>query len=111
MITIHRNSGLVTLINAFSCEPRAQDDLIKAWRNATEVELGGLPGIVSAALHRSLDGTRVVNYAQWQSAEDWENLTRVGTMKKYFQRMGQFGHPDAHLYEVVYTLDKTGNRN
>lgn len=81
MITIHRNSDLVTLINAFSCEPKFQGDLIKAWHDATEIELGRLPGIVSAALHRSMDGTRVANYAQWRSAEDWENLTRVGTMK------------------------------
>jgi len=110
MITIHRNSGLVTLINAFSCEPKFQGDLVKAWREATEVELGRLSGIVSAALHRSMDGTRVVNYAQWRSAEDWENLTRVGTMKKHFERMGRFGKPDAHLYEVVYTLDRTANR-
>src|SRR5215470_6231181 len=98
MITIQYNSGLVTLINAFSCEPKFQGDLVKA---ATEVELGRLSGIISAALNRSMDGTRVVNYAQWRSAEDWENLTRVGTMKKHFERMGRFGKPDAHLYEVV----------
>jgi len=32
------------------------------------------------------------------------------TMKKHFERMGRFGKPDAHLYEVVYTLDRTANR-
>jgi len=111
MITIRSDSGLTTLINAFSCEPATQADLIRAWREATEAELGGLPGIVSAALHRSLDGTRVVNYAQWRSAEDWENLTRIGTMKKYFEQMGRYGKPDVHLYEVVYVLDKSVNRN
>lgn len=107
MITIHRERELVTLINSFTCEPTKQDDLINAWREATDAELGGLPGIVSAALHRSLDGTRVVNYAQWRCADDWRHLTRVGTMKKHFERMARFGKPDAHLYEVVYVLDKT----
>jgi Antibiotic biosynthesis monooxygenase len=111
MITIDRKSTIVTLINAFSCEPSSQSDLIRAWLQATETDLGNLPGIVSAALHRSLDGTRVVNYAQWQAAEDWERLLRVGTMNKHFQRLAQFGRPDAHLYEVVYTLDKTANPN
>jgi hypothetical protein len=109
MITIHRDSELVTLINSFSCEPTKQDDLINAWQQATEAELGGLPGIVSAALHRSLDGTRVVNYAQWRGADDWRNLTRVGTMKKYFERTARFGKPDAHLYKVVYVLDNTAS--
>jgi Antibiotic biosynthesis monooxygenase len=65
MITIRGEQNLVTLINAFSCEPKTQDDLVKAWQDATEIELGRLPGIISAALHRSLNGTRVVNYAQW----------------------------------------------
>ena len=70
MITIRRDQELVTLINAFTCEPETQNDLVKVWQDVTGVELGGLPGIISAALHRSLDGTRVVNYAQWRSAED-----------------------------------------
>jgi hypothetical protein len=110
VISICRDHGIVTLINAFSCEPKAQNELIKAWQDATEIELGQLPGIVSAALHRSLDGTRVVNYAQWRSAADWDNLTRVGTMRKYFDRMGRYGKPDAHLYEVVHVLDKALNQ-
>jgi heme-degrading monooxygenase HmoA len=111
MITIRRDQELVTLINAFTCEPETQNDLVKVWQDVTEVELGGLPGIISAALHRSLDGTRVVNYAQWRSAEDWENLTRVGKMKGYFERMGRYGKPDALLYKVVHVLDKTVNRD
>jgi hypothetical protein len=108
MICISGKSGLVTLINVFSCESSGQGSLIKAWQEGTNEELGSLPGIVSSALHRSLDGTRVVNYAQWRSAEDWENLTKVGRANDYFARMGRFGRPDAHLYEVVYTLDRTG---
>jgi hypothetical protein len=107
MISILRDSGLVTLVNAFSCEPTAQDALLQAWRGG-EAELGMLPGVVSTALHRSLDGTRVVNYAQLRSVEDWENLRRIGQMKAYFERTSQFGRPDAHLYEVVYTRGRSG---
>jgi hypothetical protein len=33
-----------------------------------------LPGFVSASIHRSLDGTRVANYAQWRSLEDFERM-------------------------------------
>jgi hypothetical protein len=32
-----------------------------------------------------------------RSAGDWENLTRVGVMKKYCERLGQFGKPDEPL--------------
>jgi Antibiotic biosynthesis monooxygenase len=68
-----------------------------------------LPGIISATLHRSKDGTRVVNYAQWKTSENWEKLLEVGK-SSYFAEMGKFAKPDAHLYEVCYQLDKTKDR-
>ena len=30
-----------------------------------------LPGFISASIHRSLDGTKVINYAQWRSQADF----------------------------------------
>jgi quinol monooxygenase YgiN len=106
MITISKDGDLVTLINVFSCEPENLQALIDAWIRATDETLGKLPGIVSAALHRSKDGTRVVNYAQWKSAEAWDNLVEL-RKTNYFKDMGKFAKPDAHLYEVCYVLDKT----
>ena len=106
MITITEDGGVVTLINVFSCEPENQQHLIDAWIRATENTLGRLPGIISASLHRSKDGTRVVNYAQWKHSENWENLFRIGS-ESWFREMGKYAKPDAHLYEVCYQLDKT----
>jgi len=56
-------------------------------------------------LHRSRDGTRVVNYAQLRSAQDRENLRKVGQLRAHFDRITKFGKPDAHLSEVVYTVE------
>ena len=70
--------------------------------------LGKLPGIISAALHRSKDGTCVINYAQWKTTENWESLFRIGS-ESWFREMGKYAKPDAHLYEVCYLLDKTDN--
>jgi uncharacterized protein (DUF2141 family) len=63
MIAIAKDRDLVTLINVFSCEPQDRQRLVDSWIRATEERLGALPGLVSAALHKSKDGTRVVNYA------------------------------------------------
>jgi len=109
MITIAQDGDLVTLINVFSCEPQNQQRLIDSWVRATEERLGKLPGIISAVLHRSQDGTRVVNYAQWKTAENWENLLRIGS-ESWFHEMGKYARPDAHLYEVCYVLDKTKDK-
>ena len=109
MIKIAQDRDVVTLINAFSCEPQNQQYLIDAWIRATEESLGALPGIISAALHRSKDGTRVVNYAQWKNGESWENLFRIGS-GSWFREMAKYAKPDPHLYEVCYLLDKTGQQ-
>jgi len=106
MITITEDGGVVTLINVFSCEPQNQRHLIDAWIRATENTLGRRPGIISASLHRSKDGTRVVDYAQWKSSENWENLFRIGS-ESWFRELGRYAKPDAHPYEVCYLLDKT----
>ena len=108
MITITEDGGVVTLINVFSCEPQNQQHLIDAWMRATENTLGRLPAILSASLHRGKDGTRAVNYAQWKSSENWENLFSIGS-ESWFREMGKYAKPGAHLYEVCYQLDKTEN--
>jgi len=106
MVTITKTNDVVTLINVFTCEPDNQQALIDAWIRATEETLGKLPGIISATLHKSKDGTRVVNYAQWKTSEGWQKLLEAGR-SSYFAEMGKFAKPDAHLYEVCYQLDKT----
>jgi heme-degrading monooxygenase HmoA len=35
------------------------------------------PGFVSANIHRSLDGKKVVNYAQWESKEAFEAMGKI----------------------------------
>lgn len=92
MVTMAPDEDLVTLINVFSCEPQNQQRLLDSWIHTTEERLGKLPGIVSAALHRSKDGTRVANYAQWKNAENWENLLRVGS-ESWFREMGKYAKP------------------
>jgi hypothetical protein len=106
MITITEDGGVATLINVFSCEPQSQQHLVDAWIRATRDTLGKLPGTISASLHRSRDGTRVINYAQWKGSENWEHLLPVGS-ESWFREMGKYAKPDAHLYEVCYQLDKT----
>ena len=34
------------------------------------------PGFISANIHRSLDGTKVANYAQWRSKADLEAMQK-----------------------------------
>ena len=35
-----------------------------------------MPGFISASIHKSFDGHKVINYAQWRSREDFEAMTK-----------------------------------
>jgi quinol monooxygenase YgiN len=107
-VRISREGQLVTLINVFETKPEQQQELIDQWIRFVEGEVIGEPGMIGAALHRSIDGTRIVYYAQWRSVEDYERF-----MKKNREQM-EARRPlpervDLHLYEVVYLTERRGS--
>jgi heme-degrading monooxygenase HmoA len=70
--TIRAGGSGVTLINVFSVDPEHQAELIDLLGQAAERVMRRQPGFISANMHRSLDGTRVVNYMQWESMAAFE---------------------------------------
>lgn len=105
MPIIRANTGIVTQINVFTVAEGGQQPLIEFLKGAAEFA-STVPGWMSASLHRSLDGTRVVNYAQTESLEAGrlviEKLGRAG----YLERNKAYGQANPGLYEVVYTLER-----
>ena len=61
--TIEKGRSVLTLINIFTVEPEKQQKLVALLIEATEQTMKNMPGFVSANIHRSLDGKKVVNYA------------------------------------------------
>jgi len=76
MVTIRKGRDVLTLVNVFSVRPENQQKLVDMLVEATDKTMKKLPGFLSASIHRSLDGTRVVNYAQWRSKEDFEAMRK-----------------------------------
>ena len=74
MATIEKGRTLMTLVNVFIVKPDKQAELVEVLVQATDETMKHLPGFISASIHRSLDGTRVINYAQWRSKADFEAL-------------------------------------
>jgi len=96
---ITQMNDVATMVNVFTVEPEKQQQLIEIWlEEGKKFEL--LPGFVSTTLHRSTDGRRVINYAQWQKAEDWLDISRRAD--QLFGSFREIGTSDSHLYEVVY---------
>jgi quinol monooxygenase YgiN len=74
MATMVKGRDILTLINVFTVKPEDQQKLVAVLVEATEQTMKRLPGFVSATIHRSVDGTKVVNYAQWRSKNDFDAM-------------------------------------
>jgi quinol monooxygenase YgiN len=74
MLTIATGDRPMTVINVFTVAPHQQGRLIELLTRATESSIRHIPGFVSAALHRSLDGSKVTMYAQWATPEDYDRM-------------------------------------
>jgi quinol monooxygenase YgiN len=105
MPTIAKTNKLVTLINVFTVTAADQQKVIDLLVEATEKTMKHLPGFVSASIHKSLDGVRVVNYAQWRSREDFEAMRKNPEAQAHMKPLMEMANPDFHLYEVIDTLE------
>ena len=98
---IRAGAPVVTLINVFTVVPENQQRLIEIWQRGTDEVMRHLPGFISANIHRSLDGTRVINYAQWESREAFQATLQHPEASAYFRELAEIGTPAPVLCEVV----------
>ena len=101
MTTIEQNSRYATLINVFTVDPDRAAELAALLHTATEDVMRHRPGFRSANIHFSTDGTRVVNYAQWDSAEAYRAMLADPTTQQHMTEAAALAISfDPHLYTV-----------
>lgn len=105
MPVIRAHSPLVTQINVFTVPAGGQGALIDYLSQAAEVARE-VDGWISASLHRSLDGTRVVNYAQSADEDAARRVIKHLMERGLIQGNKAYGEAHPGLYEVVYTLEQ-----
>lgn len=101
MSVITPHSKVCTLINVFTVEPEKQQQLLDELVEATERVMRSVPGFVSANFHKSIDGERVINYAQWESEEALQAMLRNPEAIEHIMMCQQIAkNVDFHLYTV-----------
>lgn len=105
MSIIQANHGIVTQINVFHCEPTNQQALVDLLIESARA-VCHLPGWLSANIHRSADGTRVVNYAQSENQEAAQRVIEKLKADGFLDRNKLLGEAHPGLYEVVFTLQR-----
>lgn len=101
--TISQGNQLITLINVFTVEPDKQQQVANDLAEATDKVMNKLPGFISANIHVSLDGTKVVNYAQWRSQEDFEAMMQNPDVKPHMAQASELAKSiEPNLYRVAF---------
>jgi heme-degrading monooxygenase HmoA len=107
MPIIRADSSIVTQINVFTVPEGRQQPLIDFLSEAATVARE-VPGWLSASLHRSLDGTRVVNYAQTENLDAARRVIEHLKAKGLLEGNRAYGEAHPGLYTVAFTLDRDG---
>ncbi len=111
MTNISTRGNLATLINVFEVEPAKQDALVDLLTRATDETIRHFPGFISANIHKSLDGARVVNYAQWRSREDLDAMLQdPSAMPHLMEAKALATRVEPHLYEVTTVRNRAPHR-
>lgn len=104
MPIIRADTGIITQINVFTVPEGGQQALIDLLREAA-MSCRSVPGWMSASLHRSLDGTRVVNYAQAQDQAAMRRVFEHLRNGRFLDRNQALGQAHPGLYEVALTVE------
>jgi quinol monooxygenase YgiN len=95
-----------TFINTFRCEPSNQDEIVRINIDIIDHVASTYPGYISATVHRSIDGTRVFNYLQWESAEHLAAMQRSPEFHAIAGRFAGLIEFEPHECEVVHVGER-----
>ncbi len=102
MPDIKPNNGVVTQITTVKLPPENQDKVIALMEERARF-MAKQPGFVSISLHRSQDGSHLVNYIQWMSREKLADAHRSPEFRKRWSSFGELAREiDPSLYDVVH---------
>jgi quinol monooxygenase YgiN len=109
--TITVGAPVATLINVFTVRPERQRELADLLATATEEVIQHLPAFVAANIHVSADGARVVNYAQWETAEALQAMLENPEAKEHIDRSAEVvSIPASTMSCRSITADRVGRR-
>lgn len=93
----------VTHLAEFRMQPAQQPCLVELSSAEVGRSLDAAPGLLSATFHRSLDGTHVFNYGQWESEEAFQViLKQPGFNPNQGSYWDGIARNEFHLYDVAH---------
>jgi quinol monooxygenase YgiN len=104
MTIIDPSDNYYTLINVFTIDPSRHLELFHLLKDATEQVMCKLPGYISANLHISDDKKTITNYAQWSSAQDFQNMLQNKEAENHMKKVAEIAiEYRAVTYSEIWT--------
>lgn len=100
---IKQGKNPVSLVNLFVVRTEQQKEFVKVQVDQTTRYRVHMTGFISSTFHRSLDGVRVLNLAQWQDVENVRAARASGNFERHLDRLAGFQYSNVmHLHEIPY---------
>jgi quinol monooxygenase YgiN len=102
MPEISKGNDVVTQITNVKVDPDNQSEILKLMTERAHF-MATQPGFVSVSLHRSTDGSHIVNYIQWKDRKQLEAAHHAPEFRKKWPRFGELvDEVEPCLYQVAY---------
>ncbi len=102
MPEIGESNGICTQITTVKLPPDNQDEILRLMVERARF-MATQPGFVSVNLHRSKDGSHIVNYIQWTDSKKLSAAHHSPEFRKKWPRFGELVQDiEPCLYEVVH---------
>jgi hypothetical protein len=103
-VTISTDRRHCTVVGVFECASERQSWVADQLSAHAERVTRHQPGFVSAAYFVSHDGTKVGEYAQWASADDFEIATGAPEHREHVAEIDRHATPDVGRYELIWSF-------
>lgn len=105
MPTISKDSDVQTVITTFEVTPNTCQELLDQLKIACDAFVCQQPGFVGAAMHVNDARTRIANYTQWKTRDDFQALLRSEEMQVYHQKYNALcKNFEPVMYDVVFSV-------
>ena len=101
-VVVTEQNKVVTSIMYVKLDPKHQVDFTSEWVKIFENLIKKQPGFISAALHKSATGNRLLSYSQWEKREDLDAFFTLPEIFISADNVAQFSRTNWDTYEVSY---------
>jgi len=106
MPVISQDSQLQTVITTYDVAPAQFHDLLELLKEACHEFMRHQPGFVGGAMHVNDAQTRIANYSQWATRDDFLAVTRSDELQAYNARFSALCKSfKPIMYDVVVSVD------